>query len=39
MDATVRTSITPPPGKVATAQELHHFMSLTSIEAIRNPTE
>ena len=30
---------TPPPGKVATAQELHHFMSLTSTEAIRNPTD
>jgi hypothetical protein len=30
---------TPPPGKVATAQELHHFMSLTSTEAIRNPND
>jgi hypothetical protein len=28
----------PPPGKVATAQELHHFLSLTSTEAVRNPS-
>jgi hypothetical protein len=29
----------PPPGKVATAQELHHFLSLTSTEAVRNPSD